>query len=87
MEIQTDFGFCLSLVRIAIITKRTNKKRPISGSCQQVLIQSILEGGNKTPIEGVTETKCGVETEEMTFQRLTQLGIHPIYNHQTQTLL
>jgi hypothetical protein len=24
-----------------------------------------LEGGNKTPIKGVT--KCGVETEEMTF--------------------
>jgi hypothetical protein len=38
-------------------------------------------------MEGVTETKCGVETEEMTIQRLPHLGIHPIYNHQTQTLL
>jgi hypothetical protein len=37
--------------------------------------------GNKIPIEGVTKTKFGVET------RLPQLGIHPIYNHQTQTLL
>jgi hypothetical protein len=26
----------------------------------------ILEGGNKIPTEGVTVTKCGVETEEMT---------------------
>ena len=38
--------------------------------------------GNKTPLEKVTETKCGVETEEMTIHRLTHLGIHPIYNHQ-----
>ena len=27
------------------------------------------------------------ETEGMTIQRLPQLGIHPIYNNQTQTLL
>jgi hypothetical protein len=27
---------------------------------------SILERGNTTPMEGVTETKCGIETEEMT---------------------
>jgi hypothetical protein len=25
-----------------------------------------LRRGNKTPMEGVTETVCGVETEEMT---------------------
>jgi hypothetical protein len=31
--------------------------------------------------------KSGVETEEMTFERLTYLGIHSIYNHQNQTLL
>jgi hypothetical protein len=47
----------------------------------------LLRTGNKIPMEGITETKCGVETEEMTTQRLTHLGIHPIYNHQTQTLL
>jgi hypothetical protein len=38
-------------------------------------------------MEGVTETKCEAETEGMTIQRLFHLGIHPIYNHQTQTLL
>jgi hypothetical protein len=47
----------------------------------------LLRRGNKTPMEGFTETKCGVETEEMIIQRLTHLGIHPIYNHQIQTLL
>jgi hypothetical protein len=41
--------------------------------------------GNIIPMEGVTERKCG--TEGMTIQRLLHLGIHPIYNHQTQTLL
>jgi hypothetical protein len=35
-------------------------------------------------MEGFTETKCGAETEGMTSQRLPYLGIHPIYNHQTQ---
>ena len=48
---------------------------------------SILRRGNKIPMEGVTETKCGVEAEGMTIQKLPHLGIHPINNHQTQTLL
>jgi hypothetical protein len=38
-------------------------------------------------MEGVTETKCGAETERMNSQRLPHLGIHPIYNHQTKTPL
>jgi hypothetical protein len=44
----------------------------------------LLRRGNKIPMEGFTETKCGAETEGMTSQRLPYLGIHPIYNHQTQ---
>jgi hypothetical protein len=47
----------------------------------------LLRRGNKIPMEGVAETKCGAETEGMTTQRLPHLGIHPINNHQTQTLL
>ena len=35
---------------------------------------SVLEEGNKTPMEEVTVTKCGVEAEEMTIQRLPYLG-------------
>jgi hypothetical protein len=42
---------------------------------------------NKIPMEGVTETKFRAETEGMTIQRLPHLGIYPINNHQTQTLL
>jgi hypothetical protein len=47
----------------------------------------LLRRGNKIPMEGVTETKCEAETEGMTIHRLPHLGIHPINNHQTQTLL
>jgi hypothetical protein len=43
---------------------------------------------NKIPMEGVfTETKFGAETEGKSIQKLSHLGIHPIYNQQTQTLL
>jgi hypothetical protein len=41
---------------------------------------------NKIAMEGVTETKFGAEMEERAIQRLPYPGIHPIYNHQTQTL-
>ena len=47
----------------------------------------LLRRGDKIPLEGVTETTCKAETEGMTIQRLPHLGIHPINNHQTQTLL
>jgi hypothetical protein len=54
----------------------------------QIVDNSILpRRGNKIPMEGVAETTCGAETEGMISQRLPHLGIHPIYNHQTQTLL
>jgi hypothetical protein len=47
----------------------------------------LLRRRNRIPMEGVTETKCGAETDGMTIQRLSHPGIHPINNHQTQTLL
>ena len=37
---------------------------------KRVDILSLLRRGNKIPIEGVTETKCGAETEGMTIYRL-----------------
>jgi hypothetical protein len=43
----------------------------------------LLRRGNKIPMEGVTETKFGAETEGMTIQRQHHLGIHPINNYQT----
>jgi hypothetical protein len=45
-----------------------------------------LRRGNKTPMEEVRGTKCGVETEGMTIQRLPHWENHPINNHQTQSL-
>jgi hypothetical protein len=54
---------------------------------QSVNTSILLRRGNKTPMEGVTNTKFGAETEGMTTQRLPHLGIYPINNHQTQTLL
>jgi hypothetical protein len=53
---------------------------------QSVDTSILLRRGNKILMEGVIETKFGTETEGMTIQRLPHLGIHPIYNHQTQTL-
>jgi hypothetical protein len=47
----------------------------------------FLRRGNKILMGGDTETKCGAETEGKTIQRLPHLGIHPIYSHQTRTLL
>jgi hypothetical protein len=38
-------------------------------------------------MEGVTVTKFRAETEGMTIQGLSHLGIHPINNHQTQKWL
>jgi hypothetical protein len=37
-------------------------------------------------MEGVTETKFGAETEGSAIQKLPDLAIHPINNHQTQTV-
>ena len=54
---------------------------------QSVDTSFLLRMGNKIPMQGVTETKFEAETEGMTIQRLPHLVIHPINNHQTQTLL
>ena len=54
------------------------------GSAQKLRI--LLRRGNKIPMERVTQTKFGAETEGTTIQRLPYLGIHPINNQQTQML-
>jgi hypothetical protein len=48
---------------------------------------SVLRRGNKILTEGYKETKYGVETEGKAIQRLSYLGIYPIYSYQTPTLL
>jgi hypothetical protein len=54
---------------------------------QSVDTSILLRMGNKISMEGVTETQFTAETEGMNIQRLPHLGIHPIENHQAQTLL
>jgi hypothetical protein len=54
---------------------------------QSVDTSIFLRRRNKIPMEGITETKCEAETEGIAIQKLSHLGIHPINNHQTQTLL
>jgi hypothetical protein len=65
----------------------TNHIKLIKKEDQSVDTSILLRRGNKITMEGVTETKCGVETEGRTIQRLPHLGVHPTDNHQTQTLL
>jgi hypothetical protein len=50
-------------------------------------ISILLRRGIKIPMGGDTETKCGEETEGETIQRLSHLGIHPMYSYKIQTLL
>ena len=47
----------------------------------------LLRIGNKTPMEGVTETTFWAETKGWTIQRLPHPGVHPIISHQMLTLL
>jgi hypothetical protein len=54
---------------------------------QSVDASILLRRGNKIPMGGITETKCGAESEGKTIQRLPHLGIHPIYSYQTQSIL
>jgi hypothetical protein len=54
---------------------------------QSVDTSPLLRKGNKIPMEVVTETEFGVETEGRTIHRLPHPGILPINRYQTQTLL
>ena len=54
---------------------------------QSIETLALLRRGNKIPMEGYTETKCGAETEGEAIQRLPHLEIHHIYCYQTQTVL
>jgi hypothetical protein len=61
--------------------------KPKKKEDQNVDASVLLRRGNKILTRGNRETKCGAETEGKAIQRLPHLGIHPIYSHQTQTLL
>jgi hypothetical protein len=61
--------------------------RPHEAQDQSVNALVLLRWENKILTGGNMETKCGAETEGKAIQSLSHLGIHPIYSHQTQTLL
>jgi hypothetical protein len=54
---------------------------------QSVDASVLLRMGNKILKGENMGTNCRANTEGKTIQRLTYLVIHPIYSHQTQTLL
>jgi hypothetical protein len=54
---------------------------------QSVDASVLLRRGNKILSGGNMESNCGAETEGEVIQRLPYPGIHPIYRHETQTLL
>jgi hypothetical protein len=54
---------------------------------QSVDTLNLLRRGNKIPMEGVRETKCGAETDEKALHSAPHLEILPINSHQNQTLL
>jgi hypothetical protein len=54
---------------------------------QSVDTVPLLRIGNKTPREGVTETKFGAEKKGQTIYKLPYLGIHPIISLQKLTPL
>jgi hypothetical protein len=66
------------------MNKIRNKKKEITTDTKE--IQRIKIHTLKSCMGGVTETKFRAETERRTIQRLPHPEIHPINNHQTQTL-
>ena len=61
--------------------------KPKKKEDQSVDASVLLRRENKILTGENIETKCGAETEGKAIQRLSYLGIHPIYIHQTQILL
>jgi hypothetical protein len=50
-------------------------------------VSDLLRRGDKILMEGNIETKFGAESKGKDIHRLSHLGIHPIYIHETLKLL
>ena len=64
----------LRIPKIQFINRMKLKKKEDKSVDTSILLRSE----DKIPMEGVTKTKCGAESEGMIVQRLPRLGIHPI---------
>ena len=73
--------------KLRIPKKQFAKHMKLKNEDQSVDTLPLLRTGNKTPMEGVTETKFGTKTKGWTIQRLLHPGIYPIIIHQMQKLL
>jgi hypothetical protein len=68
-------------------TPHLRKHKKIKKEDQSVDTSFLLRIGNKTLMEGVTETKFGAKTKDGPSKDYPTWGIHSIISHQTQTLL
>ena len=59
----------------------------VEGHLGSFPLLAIINKAAMNIVEHVSLLHVGAETEGMTIQRLSHLGIYPIYNNQTQTLL
>jgi hypothetical protein len=73
----------LGIPKIQFIDHMKGKKK----EDQNVDVSVHLRRGNKILTGGNMKTKYGAEPKGKAIQRLPHLDIHPIYSHQTQTLL
>ena len=66
---------------------KADKQFKLTMCCSLRVSASVpLRRGNKILKGANTGTKCGTETEGKVIQRLSHLGIHPIYSYKTQVL-
>jgi hypothetical protein len=82
----TDKWILAQRVRISMIQFIENMKLKKKEDQNLDTLVPLIRG-NKIPMEGVAERRCGAENKEKTIQRLPHLWIHPIYSHRTQTVL
>jgi hypothetical protein len=79
-----DNNLCAPPPRLAVIVRKKKKAKHMKlkkKKDQSMDTLSLLRMGNKIPMEGVAETKFGVEMKGRTIQRLPHLGMHPINSY------
>ena len=85
MYIFTDKWILAQIFRILKI-RFTDLRKPKEKEDQNVDALVLFRRVNKILTGGNMETKCEADTEGKAIQRLTYLGIYPIYIHQTWAL-
>ena len=73
--VRATWSWCYlcSLWTVFFFTNHMNLKKKKDQSMDIL----ALWRGKKLPMEGITKTNCGAETQGMAMQKLSHLGIHP----------